>query len=126
MVPTRARPITCPSCQKYWYADMTGELLTRKPWTSSCPFPPTQTVAAKLSRSRPAACVVLIPQAGSGTRSGSADSGGFVIAAAADSLARAAGCRFVPPMAAQQPVPFTTFMTTVAEAWAGGMPNSRV
>ena len=57
MVPTRARPITCPSCQKYWYADMTGELLTRKPWTSSCPFPPTQTVAAKLSRSRPAACV---------------------------------------------------------------------
>ena len=28
--------------------------------------------------------------------------------------------------AAQQALPFTTFMTTVAVAFAGGMPNSRV
>src|SRR6516225_2850074 len=61
---------------------MTGEPPDRKASTSSGPFPPTHTVAEKLSQS----CVPVLlpvlnvdmPQAGRATRSGSTDFGGFV------------------------------------------------
>jgi hypothetical protein len=41
------RPIILPPLQKYWYAFMTGEACDRNPSTSSGPWPPTHTVAAK-------------------------------------------------------------------------------
>src|SRR5215469_6453188 len=57
---------------------MTGEPAARKPSTSSGPLPPTHTVAPKSSRSGPERrCEVLIPQDGSGTKSGSAFRGGL-------------------------------------------------
>src|SRR5215472_11164832 len=60
---------------------MTGDASDRKASTSSGPFPPTHTVAAKLSQScLPALLPELdadMPQAGRATRSGSTDFGGF-------------------------------------------------
>ena len=79
IVPARTRPMTLPPLQKYWYAFMTGEACDRNPSTSSGPLPPTHTVAPKSRKSW--VCLrgwlTLIDQAGSATRSGSADGGGF-------------------------------------------------
>src|SRR5262250_2032548 len=97
---------------------MTGDPWTRKPWTSSGPLPPIHTVAAKSSMSWPElVCVVLIPQAGRGTRSGSADFGGFArygTSGAADSDRAVCAGRATVRWELREPL--TTVTSTVAAA----------
>src|SRR5215472_337765 len=111
---------------------MTGEPLERKPWTSSWELPPIHTLAAKF-RWSDAGCVdvarvceVLIPKEGRGTRSGSADGGGFVRVAAAGRRGSApVAVRPLRRAAPQHPVvPLTTLTLTVAVASAAEMFSS--
>src|ERR1700734_1188614 len=122
-----------PSCQKYWYAFMTGDPWDRKPSTSRGALP-THTVAPKLSWSD-ARCVlvfltwdVLMPQDGSGTRSGSALAGGRARSGTAglDRSGRvwargaARGARAARAASPQHDGAFTTFTLTLADASAAG------
>src|ERR1700730_14306944 len=109
---------------------MTGEPWERKPCTSSGPLPPTHTVAEKFSRSReflPGVRLVLMPQDGSGTRSGRAAVGGWARLGTflgSDASGRPFTCprRSAGP---QQPTPGTTRTVTFAVAWAALMCSSR-
>src|ERR1700734_2274813 len=133
MVPARSRPMMWPSCQKYWYAFMIGDPWDRKPSTSSGALP-THTVAPKLSWSD-ARCVLvfltwatLMPQDGSGTRSGSALDGGLARSGTAAGLGRSGWLwgRFAARAgSAQHDDAFTTFSLTLADASAAETFSSR-
>src|ERR1700731_814691 len=116
---------------------MVGDPLLRKPATSSGPLPPIQAVAAKLSRSALPEGLTLIPQEGSGTRSGNTEAGGLVmVGTLADSSGSAAGRKCLPEPTKlagtgaaqqpgpQQPDPFTTSAVTVTDASFAGMPSN--
>src|SRR5215468_1258641 len=110
---------------------MTGEPLERKPWTSSWELPPIHTLAPKFRWSVAGCpgvarvCEVRIPKDGRGTKSGSADAGGFVRVGA---LGRRGSVPvLVRPLrcdAPQHPVALTTLTLTVAVASAGEMFSS--
>ena len=125
----------CPFCQKYWYAFMTGEPSDRKPSTSRGALL-TDTVAPKSSWSDARWVLVfriwatLMPQDGSGTRSGSELAGGLARSGTAglDRSGRFCGRlrgRWAAPAATpQHPEPFTTVTLTLAEASAAEMFSS--
>src|SRR5450631_30316 len=111
---------------------MIGEPWDRKPSTSSGALP-THTVALKSSWSD-AGCVLVflkwtveMPQDGSGTRSGSAEAGGFARSgtAGADDSGRLCGRCAAVTAWPQHPDPFTTVSLTVAESPAAEMFSSR-
>src|SRR5215472_11520730 len=135
MVPALTRPMTLPPLKKYWYAFMTGVACDRNPSTSSGPWPPTHTVAPKFRKSW--VCLrgwlTLTSQAGSATRSGSADGGGL---SRVGTLAGSRGsvCPREPfglpgrqqPGIGQHLPPLTTLTLTVVVAGRAGMWNRRV
>src|SRR5271165_3256531 len=101
---------------------MTGEPPDRKASTSSGPLPPTHTVAEKLSQSRPPDRFTDMPQAGSGTRSGSTDFGGFFRYGTAGSAGSVLAFRFA---GTGNPDCGTTVISTLAAAFRGAMCRRR-